>query len=357
MPFRSSRPLFIAFLFLLVGFSIMTGSAAAQVNYRLEGLVTVRSAVAKLTTPDGRVFKLAGISFIEVAKYDGANVLIEGSVKQADDLEVLNVKSIVKKPIDPTQVVLPPYKPRQRPAKLVSYRDGVMTVGNIRWGQKPNQALADPGMSEHFFKIIRLRPDLVENAYFVLKPFEPKLIAAHSLFIFTFKPGAIVTTTGEKSDGLILTIEAWQRQDQKYDLKQGLKNTFGSAWIMTSYEDYMEEIRLRKEELVLYPVNINREQTRKLVEECVKYASVNRQGEFYHTITNNCTNNLIVMLNRVLEKNRQIDMWWLPNMAYNMRATLPVAVPKYLIKKGILKNNIRKIDHTNAHLPLQKHGL
>lgn len=330
----------------------------AQVNYTLEGIVSVKAAQGKLTTGDGRIFRLTGLSFGQLKKYDGENVVIEGSIRQADLLGTLKVRKIAKKPIDAQNVVLPPRKQRQIPARLVSYKDGIMTISNVRWGQKPGQTnLADPGLAEHLFRIARLRPDLVENVYFCLKPFKPKLIAAHALMLFTFKPGALVTTKGETSQGLILTIEAWQRVDQKFSLTDGLKNMFGSSWILTSYEDYMEEIRSRKEEIILYPAILNHAQKKQLVEECVKFASINREGEYYNTVTNNCTNNLVVMLNRVLEPKRRVNMWWLPNMIYNLRATVPVAVPKMLIKKRILKNDMKKFDYRTAGYSIQKQGL
>ncbi len=349
------RPVAIA---LLVFCILACTPADAQVNYTLEGIVTVWQNQGKLTTGDGRVFRLTGISPRDMAKYDGENVVIEGSIRQADMLDSLKVRKIAKKPIKADDVVLPPLKPRQRPAKLASYVNGVMTVDNVRWGQKPGQEnIADPGLADHYFRTVHLRPELVENVYFVLKPFEPKLIAAHALFIFTMKPGALVTAQGEQSQGFILTIEAWQRLDQKYSLQDGFKNLFGSSWIITSYEDYMQEIKLRKEELVLYPVILNHDQKKRLIEECVKYASINREGEYYHTVTNNCSNNLVIMLNRVLEAKRRVNMWWLPNMVYNLRATLPVAVPKMLIRKGILKNSLKKIDFKTAHLTIEEQGL
>ncbi|PKL49977.1 MAG: hypothetical protein CVV42_04775 [Candidatus Riflebacteria bacterium HGW-Riflebacteria-2] len=332
--------------------------AVAQVNYTLEGVISLWEDQGKLTTVDGRVFRITGISSRDLAKFENQNVVIEGSIRQADILNTLKVKKIQKKPIDAAQVVLPPLKQRQRPAKMVSYSNGVMTIDNIRWGQKPGQSnLADPGLAEHLFRTIRLKPELVDNVYFCLKPFKPKFIAAHALMIFTFKPDAIITTKNEQTQGLILTIEAWQRVNQKFSLTDGLKNMFGSSWILTSYEDYMEEIKVRKEEIILYPAILTHDQKKKLVEECVKYASVNREGEYYNTVTNNCTNNLVVMLNRVLEAKRKVNMWWLPNMVYNLKATVPVAVPKMLIKKGILKNEMKKFDYKTSHLSIQEQGL
>ncbi|NLF97470.1 MAG: DUF4105 domain-containing protein [Candidatus Riflebacteria bacterium] len=333
-------------------------TASAQVNYTLEGVVSLWENHGKLTTVDGRVFRLTGLSSRELAKFENQNVVIEGSIRQADILNTLKVKKIQKKPINATEVVLPLLKQRQRPAKMVSYANGIMTIDNVRWGQKPGQNnLADPGLAEHVFRTIKLKPELIENVYFCLKPFKPKLIAAHALMIFTFKPGAIITSKNEQTQGMALTIEAWQRVDQKFSLTDGLKNMFGSSWILTSYEDYMEEIKVRKEEIILYPVILTHDQKARLVEECVKYASINREGEYYNTVTNNCTNNLVVMLNRVLEPKRKVNMWWLPNMVYNLRATVPVAVPKFLIKKGILKNEMKKFDYKTSQLSIAEQGL
>jgi hypothetical protein len=341
-------------VFLIVLFS-GAEMVLAQANYRLIGMVTVRSAKAKLTTHDGRVFMLDKLPFIEAAKYDGRNVEIHGSVKQADDLEVLSVKSIKVIPIDQTKVVMPPMKSNQRPPRLVSNRNGVMTFGNLRWRMKPGEQ--PQNQEEHDYRNVSLRPDMVDNVYFVLKPFAPEWIAAHALFLFTFKDGALKTTKEETSNGIFLSIEAWQSKDQSYSLKEGLKDTFGVSWILTSFENYMDEIAYRKDRLVLYPVNLSPQQKAKLLEETIRLACVDRRGEFYHTITNNCTNNLIVLMNRVLEPQRKIKMWWLPSMAYNLRATVPVAVPRYLIKKKVLKDQMREITHNTARKTVQEQGL
>lgn len=351
----NSRKLLVHVALLIVVLVSMVAVAEAQVSYRLEGLVTVRSAKSKLTTPDGRLFMLEGLPFIEAAKYDGKHVEIHGSVRQADQLGVMTVKSIKVIPLDQKKVILPPYKASQRPPRLVSHRDGVMTFGNIRWGKKPGTFA--PGKEEHQYQIARLRPDLVDKVYFVLKPFAPEWIAAHSLFLFTLKDGALTTTKNETSNGLFLSIEAWQRTDQSYSLTKGLKDVFGVSWILTSFENYMGEISNRNERLVLYPVNLTHEQKKKLLEETITWSCVNRQGEFYHTITNNCTNNLVVLLNRVLEPQHRIDMWWVPTMAYNLRATLPVAVPKYLIKKKILVDQIKEIKGPEAAKTIKQLGL
>lgn len=327
--------------FLLIIFYSNTGFA--QVNYKLEGILTAEKNRAKLTTDDGRLFILEGKSAAKFLEFNGKSVLIHGSVRQADQLEILRVKKIVEIKPEQGKIVLPEFKPRQRAPILSSNKDGVLTVGNFRWRILPGKFPAG-GLEEHRFEVARIRPEMVENVYLVLKPFPPEWLSAHSMFLFTFKDGGIITTKGEKTTGMFLSIEAWQQKDQVYSLKDGFKDLFGSCWILTSWEDYIDEITYRKEHLVMYPLKINKEQARKMAEETILQSCVNRRGEYYHTITNNCTNNLIVLLNRVLPEKKQIDLWLIPKMAYNFRASLPVTLPKYLLRKKLLVDKIYKVD-------------
>ena len=84
-----------------------------------------------------------------------------------------------------------------------------------------------------------------------------------------------------------------------------------------------------------------------LISETILQATVNRQGEYYNTVTNNCTNNLIVLLNRVLPEVQRVNMWWLPSMVYNMQATTPVVVPKMLMKRGLLCEVLPEVNGSN----------
>ncbi|MBF0544947.1 MAG: DUF4105 domain-containing protein [Candidatus Riflebacteria bacterium] len=352
IPFRPQlfRTILTVFLFLVLFESLLV----AQVNYRLEGIVSVLDAKAKLTTEDGRIFKLVGIDFKDVAAFDQENCVIEGSVKESDQMEELRVKKITKKAIDAGKIVPPVYKPYERNLKLISEKDGVITVGDFRWRQIV--ASSTKGCEIHDFQTAQIKPDLVENVYIVLKPFPPKWLAAHSLFLFTFKDGGVVTPKGS-TNGMCLSVEALMRKDQDFSLIGGLKNTFGNCWILTSYEDYMDEINYRGEELNLYPVVLDHNQTKQLVIESLRIGGVNRQGEYYNTITNNCTNNLIILMNRVLPESKRVDLWTIPHIIYNFKATAPVLLPKMLLKKGLIEDKNLKITAETARDPMTKLGL
>ncbi len=343
---RMSR---LVVLLLALSWFLTSAPAEAQVNYRVTGILKVvahqQGTYAILRTGDGRMFNLTGVDAVKIRTFDGQNVVVEGAARQADQITDLKVTNITVAPIDRNAVVLPPFKAHQTPPKLISQKTPLYKVKDVRWGYIPNKARTN----ENFrYLTTTIDTSKVDRAFFVLKPFPPEWIAAHSLLFFSFRPGGMVNELGEESVGLFLSIEAYQRTDQSYSLTEGLKNTFGVSWILAGWEDYTtQSCEVQKERLFMYPLKLSQGQMSALAAESILQATLNRSGEYYHTVTNNCTNNLIVLLNRVLPESQRINLWWIPSMAYNMRATTPVVVPKMLMKRGLLGEALPEVNAAN----------
>jgi hypothetical protein len=317
------------------------------VSYVLTGVLSIQEDKVILNTPDGRVFEL-DYSVRKARKLDGQSVKVEAKAKQADDMSVLKVGEIEE--YNPAnEIKLPPYLSKRRPAKVLDANPAALTVANVRWQYDPK-----PDNDNFDWATATIKPELVKEVYFVKKPFAPEWIAAHSLLAFTFEKGGLTDANGNESQALVLTIEAFLREGQVYDLKQGLKKQFGIVWLLTTWEDYVTRTALvDKARLVPYEViNLSHTQKADMVRESVRLAGINREGEYYHTITNNCTNNLLIVMNRVLPENRRIHMWTIPYLAYNVRATMPVMVPKYLQGKKLLGPEMTTINETNYQVPL-----
>lgn len=305
--------------------------------------MTINSEGVTLHTADMRVFVLM-MSADQAKSFAGQTVFVEGLAKQSDQLSQLKVKKITVVSPNEQLGIVAPFKGHQAPPSLVSRSKEAIVVRNVRWDWEKG---ADP-QPLPVWETATIKPDLVENIYFVKKPFPPEWIAAHSFLVFTFKPGGMVDSHGRSSNGLVLSIEAYQRTDQSFDLKAGLKKTFAISWIVATWQNYLEQsCKYDKEKIISYRSTLSESQKVAMVREALEQATVNRSGEFYHTILNNCTNNLVVLFNRVLPKDRQIRMWLLPSFIYNFRATMPVMVPNMLIKKGLLEKALPEINKTN----------
>ena len=183
----------------------------------------------------------------------------------------------------------------------------------------------------------------------VAYPMVPEFILAHAMLVFTFKPGGLVNSSGQESQALTLTIEAALPPGQMYDLIKCAKKTFNIVWNLTTFENYAKQqivfnpYTTKSHRLIIYPVRLDEGQKKQLLKEAIIQAGKNRGGEYYHITRNNCTQNLVVLLNHVLPLPKQIKQWWIPNCLYNMNATVPVNVFKSLIKKEILGDVIFEI--------------
>ncbi|HOY66026.1 MAG TPA: DUF4105 domain-containing protein [Candidatus Ozemobacteraceae bacterium] len=351
----------LCILTMLVPPAGFAGTPAAQapearggygVQYTLDGVLELQEGVVTLHTGDGRVFTLL-VNPKKVASWVGRTVRVEGLARQADDLDRWKVKKITPVPPDPdTKIELPPYKSFQKPPALIGRKGDTFQVANVRWDIAPGGTGKADEEPAYGWRTATIRPDRVKNVYFVKKPFPPEWIAAHSLMVFTFDKGGMVDETGRESSGLVLTIEAYQRTNQKYGLVEGMKRRFGVVWLLTTWDNYLEQsCHYGKGKLHLYPVRLTGDQKKQLAREAIEQAVVNREGEFYHTITNNCTNNLVILLNRVLEPARRIKLWALPSFIYNFRATMPVWVPPMLTKRGLLGPELPVVDTTTWKAP------
>jgi hypothetical protein len=337
MRYREHKYLFIIPLLVL----LFATSSIAGVFYRIEGILSVNKKNVTVHTEKGRVFQLK-MSLKKAQKFNNKTVQIDGIAEDAARTSVLKVKKI-RNIADKIISSNLPYVAKSKPSKIIAQGKDEIKVKNVRWDSSKK---AKKGI-EYSWTTATIKPDMVEKAYFVLKPFAPEWIAAHALMFIKFKDGGFVNAKGVSSDGLVLSIEAYLRENEKYGLKEGLKRNFHIVWQLTTWEEYSKlTCDFQKGRLKAIPIKFNHAQTKNLLLEVLKQADVDRTGEYYHTTRNNCTNNLVILMNKVT-KERKIRFWLLPSLIYNVRATMPVWVPKYLIRKGFLENKMWKIDEKN----------
>jgi len=348
----------VIMLALLVCFC-SSGQAFARpfaVHYALKGIVAVQEGVACLYTTNSRVFKLL-MDDREAAKFDGKTVSVAGKVGKADEVENVKVKKITEIPEEEIEIADVEYEAYQRPATMLSDVKGQMKVSNIRWDIYPDPSV-EQKKALHTWKDVVIDPSKVIKAYYVVKPFAPKFLAAHTLLAFSFEPGGAVSTEGEETSTIALTIEAYKKIGQTYGLIKTMKKNFDIVWILTTLRNYADlNVNFNKSsdtELMIYPINFDRAQARALLEETIRQSCVNRQGEYYNTIRNNCTNNLIILMNRVLPENKRIKLWKIPGMIYNPKATMPLSVVKMLKKKGFIGEPLVTITRQNFEEALTK---
>ncbi len=352
-----------SFLFILVLVAALVGGsfngpALAKpyaVNYNLSGVLTVEKGIVRLNTEDGRVYQLL-MRERKARKFDDKIVTVQGKAGKSDDVETIKVKKITEISETELNKEEPAYEAYQVAPALVGENEGKLKVENVRWDISQDSTSKET-KAVHGWETATIDPEKVVKAYFVLKPFAPKFIAAHSLFVFTFDAGGMVSESGKESKALALSIEAHKKIGQTYGLIKTMKKSFNIVWLLTTWENYANlNVNFNKSsdtEIMAYPMNLTQEQTKKLLTETVRQACVNRKGEYYHTIRNNCTNNLLILLNRVTPKEKQFKLWKIPSMLYNLKATMPLSVAKQIKKKGFISEPLPTISRSNFYTDLE----
>ncbi len=335
------RRFYLLFL-LLLSIVVVQQPLLAHAKYRLNGIIDIqKNGEITFNSEDGRLYDLK-VSKRKANKFDGQLVQIDGYAEDGMNLHKLKVTRIrnYNKRILPSEV---PYDEVRRNSRILDITGSNYIIKDVRWSSIIGKT---KDLNQHLWQTVKINADQIDKAYFVIKPFPPEWLAGHALLLFTFKDGGLIDKDGNKSVGLVLSVEAYLRTDQKYNLVQGLKNKFGIIWQLSTWESYASlNCDKPKGKLIPYEIFLSKNKTKALLKDALTNAVKNRDGEFYHTTRNNCTNNLVLLLNQ--HTNKKIKPWAIPNLIYNVRATMPVSVPKRLNKLGIISHKLPEVNQSN----------
>jgi len=215
-----------------------------------------------------------------------------------------------------------PWSSMQSPVKnLTRLPDGSVHLDTVRWGLKEEGL---PSEWSGIFGDARLDPRHVKNIYIGVKPFDPELLAAHSVLIFELDENHPVTSSdGKKDSAIVLSMEAKLPQGESYSMKKTLSGKYGVVYQMQTWTDLMQKTG-RREGLnqILYKLELDDAQKLALTEKSLEAAAASRSGERYHLFSNSCQSAAIDLVNEVVGEDQQIQRWLLPKI-YNPMTLFP----------------------------------
>lgn len=157
-------------------------------------------------------------------------------------------------------------------------------VRDFRW--RPDAA-AVPGWENRAFDLRRLR-----RVYFVLSPFARAWRGpAHTFLSFEFEDGSTVA----------VSVEARREPGEAYSPLRGAIRQFDLLYVVGEERDL---IGLRavswQDPVFVYPARATPAQARLLLVHLLERAQrLERQPEFYNTVTSNCTTNIVDAVNEI----------------------------------------------------------
>lgn len=139
--------------------------------------------------------------------------------------------------------------------------------------------------------------DDLDAMWFIVEPISDWEGAAHTFFTFRFR-------SPQKDQYVAISVEARRTPDESYSATGGLLQRYELLYIIADERDVIHLRGAgRKHDVFLYPINASEEKIRTLFLDMVERANaVEERPEFYNTLWNSCTTNLVDHVNAITPK-------------------------------------------------------
>ncbi|MGI8981976.1 MAG: Lnb N-terminal periplasmic domain-containing protein [Pirellulaceae bacterium] len=162
----------------------------------------------------------------------------------------------------------------------------------------------------------------IQSVDFIVVPFSDNKAIAHTMLSFGFANG----------DHVGISVEVRLENGEKYDAARGLLGEYELVYVIA---DERELILARTEhrncDVYLYRTTATPEMARKLFTDMLKRANQLREHpEFYDTLSNNCTTNIVEHINKIAPG----------RVPYDYRVLLPGYADELGYELGLLDNSV-----------------
>jgi len=176
----------------------------------------------------------------------------------------------------PTLAVLPT-------AKIKDDRIEVRNIRNCLYFTE------DAYVVRHYDKTYRL--DDIESVDFIVVPFKETANLAHTMLSFGFRGG----------DYLAVSVEARLEEGETYSAWLGAARQYELMYVVADERDVVKlRTDHRNVDVLVYRTRVEREQVGELFVDVMRRVNaIAKQAEFYDTLRNNCTTNIVAHVNRI----------------------------------------------------------
>lgn len=175
----------------------------------------------------------------------------------------------------------------------------LVTVNNIRALRYGPIGADGPKRYSDTFDLSKLK-----GVWFGVDRFTTVEPLAHTFLSFEFEPGS------HKNNFLAFSVETRREKDEMtYSPVRGMFNNYEVIYVIADEEDVLSVRSDVQENVVqLYPMRATKQQVKEMFVDMLERANgIKESPEFYHTLTSNCTNNIVSHTNQVLDE--PISAW------------------------------------------------
>jgi hypothetical protein len=161
------------------------------------------------------------------------------------------------------------------------------------------------------YYIAKIPVNGIDKIIFQLEYFPAAVPAGHTQTRLMFKKETPVTLTPQDTsrsheeitvDNLVFSVEATGHIGYKFDIFNGLKNHFATVYRVKTLEGFVKRVIIEKNRKVeQWVLKLEKNEMRKFLVNYINESSQNQYKNMYNTLTVNCTNELV----RILDKGVQ----------------------------------------------------
>jgi hypothetical protein len=171
--------------------------------------------------------------------------------------------------------------------------------------------------------------DKIRSVDFIIVPFADMPQIAHVMLSFGF----------ENDEYVCVSVEIRREKGEKYSPVAGFMRQYELMYVVGDERDLIQLRTIhRLDDVYVYRTRAAPEQARMLLVDMLERANkLTREPEFYHTLTNNCTTNVVHHINKL----------WPNRIAYNVQVILPGYSDRMAYALGLLDTS-KSFEETRA---------
>ena len=141
----------------------------------------------------------------------------------------------------------------------------------------------DPAWYDKTFDLREL-----ESLWFMVEPFDEGKGAAHTLVSFGFAGPA-------GPEYLVVSVEIHKEVGEEFSVVKGILRQYELMYVVGDERDLIQlRSNYRKDDVYLYPIRVPKERIRAMLVGMLERANrLREEPEFYNTLTNTCTTNIV----------------------------------------------------------------
>lgn len=165
----------------------------------------------------------------------------------------------------------------------------LVTIRNIRNFTYTSPTEYEPKYYDKTFDLKKIK-----KVYYIVEPFSGFPGAAHTFLSFEFEGNQFIS----------ISVEIRKEVGESYSPTQGLFNQYELMYVIADERDVLKlRSNYRKDEVFVYPMKADKEKARALFVDMLERSNkLSERPEFYNTLLNTCTTNIVDHVNKISEK-------------------------------------------------------